>query len=162
VNVFVTGATGFVTGAVARRLLGRGDTVRALVRDTARARGLAGAQLIQGDLGNEDALRVGMDGVDAVIHGAAMYEIGLTAAQRKAMHEANVTGTERVLSLAADQRVPRVVYISRPSPSSATRADVSSTRRSSAATPRSRPTTRRRKCALTTSPSAWLRAACRW
>lgn len=110
--VFVTGATGFVTGNVARRLLARGDTVRALVRDPARAAGIAGAELIAGDLGNADAVTEGMRGADAVIHGAAMYEIGLSDAQRRGMFDANVRGTERVLSMARDLAVPRVVYIS--------------------------------------------------
>jgi dihydroflavonol-4-reductase len=110
-RVFITGATGFVTGNVARRLVARGDTVRALVRDPSRAR-LDGAELVQGDLANEEALRVGAHGADAVIHGAAMYEIGLTKAQRDAMLEANVRGTARVLSAAKAAGVGRVVYIS--------------------------------------------------
>jgi len=111
-QVFITGATGFVTGRVARRLIDRGDGVRALVRDTARAGRLDGADLVQGDLANEQALRVGIDGVDAVIHGAAMYEIGLTKAQRDAMLAANVRGTAHVLSAAKAAGVQRVVYIS--------------------------------------------------
>lgn len=111
-KVFITGATGFVTGLVARKLVDRGDRVRALVRDPSRARRLAGAELVQGDLGNEDALRVGMSGVDAVIHGAAMYEIGLSQRQRAAMLEANVRGTAHVLSAAKAAHVGRVVYIS--------------------------------------------------
>jgi dihydroflavonol-4-reductase len=112
VKVFITGATGFVTGTVARRLIARGDTVRALVRDPGRAGRLGNAELIQGDLSNDDAIRMGVQGVDAVIHGAAMYEIGLTKRQRDAMFEANVRGTARVLSAAKSAHVPKVVYIS--------------------------------------------------
>lgn len=111
-NVFITGATGFVTGNVARKLLARGDTVRALVRDPGRAGHLDGAELVHGDLANEDALRTGMQGVDAVIHGAAIYEIGLTKRQRETMFETNVRGTARVLSAAKSARVGKVVYIS--------------------------------------------------
>lgn len=111
-RVFVTGATGFVTGTVARKLIARGDTMRALVRDPGRAGRLGNAELVQGDLGNEDALRQGMHGVDAVIHGAAMYEIGLTKRQREVMFETNVRGTARVLSAAKSARIPKVVYIS--------------------------------------------------
>ena len=111
-KVFITGATGFVTGNVARRLIARGVSVRALVRDPDRASGLVGADLVRGDLANEEALRVGMDGADAVIHGAAMYEIGLTRGQRAKMFEANVRGTAHVLSAAKAAGVPRVVYIS--------------------------------------------------
>jgi nucleoside-diphosphate-sugar epimerase len=112
VKVFVTGATGFVTGNVARQLVARGVTVRALVRDPQRATGLSGAELVQGDLANEEALRVGMNGADAVIHGAAMYEIGLTPEQRARMFETNVRGTAHVLSAAKAAGVPRAVYIS--------------------------------------------------
>jgi dihydroflavonol-4-reductase len=112
VKVFITGATGFVTANVARLLIGRGDAVRALVRDPGRAGGLAGAELVQGDLASADALRAGMDGVDAVIHGAAMYQIGLDRRGHAAMLEANVRGTAHVLSAAKVAGIPRVVYIS--------------------------------------------------
>ena len=111
-KVFVTGASGFVTGAVARALVARGDTVRALVRDARRARRLEGVELIHGELANENALRAGMQGADAVIHGAAMYEIGLDKRQREAMHEANVRGTAHVLSTARAAAIPRIVYLS--------------------------------------------------
>jgi nucleoside-diphosphate-sugar epimerase len=112
VRVFITGATGFVSGNVARRLVARGVTVRALVRDVTRAPSLSGAELVPGDLANEEALRVGMDGTDAVIHGAAMYEIGLTRERRARMFEANVRGTAHVLSAAKAAGIPRVVHIS--------------------------------------------------
>ena len=111
-KVFVTGASGFVMGAVARALVARGDTVRALVRDARRARRLEGVELIHGELANENALRAGMQGADAVIHGAAMYEIGLDKRQREAMHEANVRGTAHVLSTARAAAIPRIVYLS--------------------------------------------------
>ncbi|MDQ2951139.1 MAG: NAD-dependent epimerase/dehydratase family protein [Chloroflexota bacterium] len=111
-KVFVTGASGFVTGAVARALVARGDTVRALVRDPRRVRRLEGIEPIYGDLANEHALRTGMQGADAVIHGAAMYEVGLNKKQREAMHEANVRGTAHVLSTARAAGIPRTVYIS--------------------------------------------------
>ena len=53
-----------------------------------------------------------MEGADAVIHGAAMYEIGLNKAQRARMLDANVRGTAHVLSTAKSAGVSRVVYIS--------------------------------------------------
>lgn len=111
-RVFVTGATGFVTGAAVRLLLARGDTVAALVRDPSRARPLGGAEIIPGDLADYEALRRGMSGADAVIHGAAMYEIGVAGDRRRAMFDANVRGTERVLSVARDLGIARAVYVS--------------------------------------------------
>jgi nucleoside-diphosphate-sugar epimerase len=114
VNVFVTGATGFVTGTLTLQLLARGDQVRALVRDASRGRILsrAGVTAVAGDLSDAGALRRGMEGVDAVVHGAAMYSVGIAPSQRPAMFAANVTGTERVLEAARAAGVRRVAYIS--------------------------------------------------
>jgi len=113
-KVFVTGATGFVTGTVTLQLLARGDEVRALVRDASRAQTLAraGVDLFTGDLSDGGALHRGMAGVDAVVHGAAMYEVGIPPSRRPAMFAANVTGTEHVLEAALDAGVRRVAYIS--------------------------------------------------
>ena len=113
-KVFVTGATGFLTGAVTLQLLARGDEVRALVRDPSRAETLenAGVTLVKGDLADGDALRRGMQGVDAAVHGAAMYEVGIPPSRRPAMFAANVTGTERVLEAARAAGVRRVAYVS--------------------------------------------------
>lgn len=111
-DVFVTGATGFLTGAVARGLLARGDRVRALVRDPSRARGLDGAELVRGDLADAAALEHGMRGADAVVHGAAIYAVGIPRSRRPQMFETNVVGAERVLSLAAETGVRRIVHVS--------------------------------------------------
>ena len=113
-KVFVTGATGFVTGTVTMQLLARGDEVRALVRDASRAQTLAraGVDLFTGDLSDGAALHRGMAGVDAVVHGAAMYEVGIPPSRRAEMFAANVTGTEHVLEAALDAGVRRVAYIS--------------------------------------------------
>jgi uncharacterized protein YbjT (DUF2867 family) len=69
-TVLVTGATGGQGGAVARRLLGNGWAVRALVRDpaTRRAGDLAalGARLVTGDLDDPESLRAATRGVHGV------------------------------------------------------------------------------------------------
>ena len=113
-KVFVTGATGFIGGHVVRKLLDRGDDVVALVRDPARATDLAeqGAALFKGDLSDQEALRKGMHGCDAVIHGAAIYEVGIPRERHAAMYAANVVGTENVLRAAQAERIPKVVYVS--------------------------------------------------
>jgi len=114
VKVFVTGGTGFIGGEVVRQLRQRGDEVVALVRNPGKAAKLTelGCELASGDLSDEGALRRGMQGCDAVIHAAAMYEVGIPAKQRPAMWEANVAGTERVMKAALAEQVPRVVYVS--------------------------------------------------
>ena len=113
-KVFLTGATGFIGGHVVRHLRDRGDEVVCLARNPEKAQDLAalGCELVEGDLGNEAAIRAGMTGCDAVIHGAAVYEVGIPKSERKAMYEANVLGTERVLRTALEERIPKVVYIS--------------------------------------------------
>ena len=113
-KVFVTGATGFIGSTVVRDLRARGDEVTCLVRSPEKGRDLAslGCELIQGDLSDDAALRTGMEGADAVIHGAAVYEVGIPKSEHTAMYEANVLGTERVLRAVLDAKVPKVVYIS--------------------------------------------------
>jgi dihydroflavonol-4-reductase len=53
-----------------------------------------------------------MTGCDAVIHGAAIYEVGIPASEHEAMRQANVVGTENALGAALDAKVPKVVYVS--------------------------------------------------
>jgi nucleoside-diphosphate-sugar epimerase len=114
VKVFVTGGTGFIGGAVVRQLRTRGDDVVALVRNPAKGAALEelGCTLVAGDLNDERAIRAGMEGCDAAIHGAAVYEVGIPVSERKSMQEANVGGTERVLGAALEAGIPKVVYVS--------------------------------------------------
>lgn len=113
-KVFVTGGTGFIGGEVVRQLRDRGDEVVCLVRTPAKAERLEalGCKLHAGDLADEAAIRAGIEGCDAVIHAAAVYEVGIPASQRPAMRDANVGGTERVLGAALAAKVPKVVYVS--------------------------------------------------
>ena len=113
-KVFVTGGTGFIGGEVARQLRARGDEVVCLARNAEKAAKLTalGCEIVSGDLGDEAALRRGMEGCEGVVHAAAMYEVGIPARQRPAMWEANVAGTEHVLKAALDAAVPKLVYVS--------------------------------------------------
>jgi len=114
VKVFVTGGTGFIGGAIVRQLRERGDEVVVLARNPAKAAEAAalGSEIVRGDLGDERAIREGMRGCDAVIHAAAVYEVGIPASARPAMRDANVGGTERVLGAALAEKIPKVVYVS--------------------------------------------------
>lgn len=113
-RVFVTGGTGFIGGTVARQLRDRGDDVVCLVRSPEKAAKLTelGCVLVGGDLGDAEAMRSGMEGCDAVVHAAAMYEVGIPAKQHPAMWEANVAGTEHAMNAALEAKVPRIVYVS--------------------------------------------------
>jgi nucleoside-diphosphate-sugar epimerase len=113
-RVFVTGGTGFIGGQVVRRLRERGDEVRALVRSPDKGQALAdlGCELVSGTLSNKDAIGAGIQGCEAAIHGAAVYEVGIPESEHRAMYEANVIGTENVLRAALEAKLPKVVYIS--------------------------------------------------
>ena len=113
-KVFLTGATGFVIGAVARVLRARDDEVTALVRNPSRAASLSalGCKLVAGDVVDPTAAVPDLRDCDALIHGAAIYEIGVTAERRRAMEETNVSGTRRMLDAARSAGTPRIVYIS--------------------------------------------------
>jgi nucleoside-diphosphate-sugar epimerase len=114
VKVFVTGGTGFIGGALVRQLRARSDEVVALVRNPAKGAALSelGCELVAGDLNDERAIRAGMAGCDAVVHAAAVYEVGIPVNERQSMKEANVGGTERVLGAALEAKIAKVVYVS--------------------------------------------------
>jgi dihydroflavonol-4-reductase len=113
-KAFVTGATGFIGGHVARKLRERGDDVVALVRSPGKAgslRGL-GCELVQGDLSDGDAIARATAGCDAVFHIGAMYKVGIPKSEHPAMYDANVLGTQRVIDAATEAGVARIVYVS--------------------------------------------------
>lgn len=113
-KIFLTGGTGFIGAKVAERLRERGDHVKALIRTPTKATHLEeiGCELVQGDLSDEHPMQAAMIGCDAVIHGAAVYSVGIPDRDHQAMFDANVRGTERVLRAALRTEVPKVVYIS--------------------------------------------------
>ena len=111
-HTFVTGGTGFVGGAVVRRLLEAGHEVWALVRagsDTRQLDGLA-VERVEGDLSNRESLRRGVDGCDWVFHVAALYSFW--GHSWKDFYQANVEGTRNVLEASRQAGVGRVVYTS--------------------------------------------------
>ena len=106
----------------------RGDEVVALVRNPAKADALRelGCELVEGDLASLDAIKQGVEGADAVIHGGAIYQVGIKASEREGMFDANVRGTARVLDAAIEARIPRIVFISSAVVFGDTRGDVAS------------------------------------
>ena len=113
-RAFVTGATGFIGGHVARKLRERGDEVVALVRSPDKAAELRelGCELVEGDLSDEAAIRKGVEGCDSVFHVGAAYKVGVPKSEHEGMWDANVRGTERVLDAAIEAGIPKIVYVS--------------------------------------------------
>jgi nucleoside-diphosphate-sugar epimerase len=110
-RVCVTGATGFLGGAVIRRLIAEGIAVRALARPSARADELAarGAEVVRGDLRDSAAIARAVEGADVVYHVAAMVEAPGDLAD---FLDANRGGTERVFQAALQQGVRHILYTS--------------------------------------------------
>ncbi len=109
---FLTGATGFIGGHVARQLLADSHEIVALVRTPEKALALRelGVELAPGDITEPDTLRGPMEGVDGVFHLAAWYKLG--ARDRAMAHAINMDGTRNVLEAARDLAVPKIVYTS--------------------------------------------------
>src|SRR5918999_699593 len=73
-RVFLTGGSGLIGGALAARLVERGDEVLALARSDEAARALAGCvtRVVRGDVLDEDAMAAGMAGCALVYHVAGV------------------------------------------------------------------------------------------
>ena len=70
-RILVTGATGYVGGRLAPRLVDAGHTVRALARDPGRLRDAAWAgdvEIVKGDLEVPSDVRRAVEGIDVVYH----------------------------------------------------------------------------------------------
>ena len=111
-EALVTGGTGFIGSWVARTLVDEGWTVRCLVRESSPREQLEGCEVtfVPGDLRDEASLREAASGCDAVFHAAAYY--ALWSSDPSAFVEINVEGTRRVLAIAKEVGVRRVVYTS--------------------------------------------------
>jgi dihydroflavonol-4-reductase len=111
-NVFLTGATGFVGSHVAHAFAAQGARLRLLVRSTSRLDNLQGlpAETVIGDLRNPDGLRTALEGCEVLVHVAADYRLWVRDPQT--MYAANVDGTRNLLALARELGVAKVVYTS--------------------------------------------------
>lgn len=110
-TVLITGATGQVGHAIARRLAGDGVEVRALVRSPERAQVLPeGVQPVFGDVTDAPSLHAALDGCATVYHAA-----GIPEQWRRDTGEfarVNVEGTRNVVEAALAAGVERFVYTS--------------------------------------------------
>lgn len=108
----VTGASGFVGGHLARRLLAAGRRVRALARSPLPELAALGAEVVSADVADREAMRAACGGVGTVFHTAA--RVGVWG-PRAEFERTNVGGAESVLAACRDQHVPRLVFTSSPS-----------------------------------------------
>jgi len=110
--VFITGASGFIGGKIAERLLADGRRVRVLSRRPLPELEARGVEVIPGDLHDVHALRRGCASAETVFHVAG--RVGVWGSRRE-FFRVNVEGTRNVISACREAGVPRLVYTSSPS-----------------------------------------------
>jgi len=109
---FITGASGFIGGKIAERLLAEGRRVRVLARRPLPHLEALGAEVIPGDLDNREALRRGCLGTETVFHVAG--RVGVWGPCSEFFH-VNLGGTKNVIAACREANIPRLVYTSSPS-----------------------------------------------
>lgn len=115
-NILVTGGTGFVGAYIIKELVQQGFSVRAIKRTTAQLPEfiepaiLNKVDWVEGDILDVVALEEAMQGIDAVIHSAAV--VSFSKKERSKMYHVNIEGTKNVVNTSLETGVPRIVYIS--------------------------------------------------
>lgn len=107
----VTGATGHVGNVLVRKLLERGEAVRALILPGESREPISGLRVeaVEGDVLNVDALFKSMQGVRGVFHLAGV--ISIMPGPNPIVRKVNVDGTKNVLRAAAEHGI-KMIYTS--------------------------------------------------
>ncbi len=113
----ITGVAGFIGSALARAVLERGDRVRGLDNfSTGRPENIAEIRnridFREIDLADASTIGNVCEGVDFVLHQAAIPSVPRSVADPVSTHKANINGTLNLLLAARDARVKRLVFAS--------------------------------------------------
>lgn len=108
--IFLTGASGYVGMRLGERLAGQGRRLRCLVLpdDRADPSRRFPTQLVRGDVCDLESFAAYGDGVDAIVHGAAV----MPPARADRIREVNVRGTANMIEFARRWSIRRFVYFS--------------------------------------------------
>jgi dihydroflavonol-4-reductase len=110
--ILVTGATGHIGNVLVRRLVEKGEKVRALIwrgEDTTPIRGL-NVESFEGDVLDPESLKAAFIGIDKVFHLAGI--ISIMPGENSMVRRVNVEGTRNILQAALRAGVGRVIYTS--------------------------------------------------
>lgn len=112
--IFITGATGLLGSFICKDLLARGYKVRAIKRETSSMTLLGDAadkiHWVIGDMNDTATLKESLEGVEAVIHGAAI--ISFDKRDEDKMYKTNVQGTADLVNTCLKVGVTNFVHIS--------------------------------------------------
>ncbi len=114
-KILVTGGTGFLGSYIIKQLIENGYSVRAIRRSSKTPHWISSAifekvEWLEGDVLDVVALEDAMDGVDTVIHSAAV--VSLSKKYRAEMYKINVEGTANVVNVALEKNIKRFIHIS--------------------------------------------------
>ena len=114
-RILVTGGTGFLGGYILQELVEKGYSVRAIRRGTAQpvfipAAILEKVEWVKGDILDVIGLEEAMDGMDGVVHAAAM--VSFSRRDRHDLFQTNVEGTANVVNIALEKNIKRFIHIS--------------------------------------------------
>jgi len=111
-NYLVTGGAGFIGSHISEELLKRGHRVRVVDNlVTGYQRNLRdGVEFIKGDLAEREVARAAVDGMDYVIHQAAIPSVPRSVDKPEESHRANVDSTMQILLASRDAGIRRVVF----------------------------------------------------
>ncbi|OPZ18414.1 MAG: 3 beta-hydroxysteroid dehydrogenase/Delta 5--_4-isomerase [Bacteroidetes bacterium ADurb.BinA245] len=113
--ILVTGGTGFLGSYIIKLLVEKGYRVRAIRRSSKLPTWMdesvfKNVEWVEGDVLDVVALEEAMEGVEAVIHSAAV--VSFLKKERKTMYQVNIDGTTNVVNVMLEKNINRLVYIS--------------------------------------------------
>jgi len=113
--VLVTGGTGFIGAYIIKELVEKGHRVRAIRRSNKLPFFISPdildkVEWVNGDVLDVISLNEAMNGVDAVIHSAAV--VSFLKKERAQMYNTNVDGTANIVNLALENNIKKLVHIS--------------------------------------------------
>jgi len=116
-NYLVTGGAGFIGSNIAEELIRRGEKVRILDNFSTGQRHniepfFDSVELIEGDVRSYHIVREAAEGMDFILHEAALPSVPRSIRDPITSNEVNVTGTLNILHAARDAKVRRVVFAS--------------------------------------------------
>ncbi len=108
----VTGATGFLGSHIVRKLAGRGEKVRILLRRSSKTVNIddMDVEKVYGDVTDMESVRKAIDGCDTLYHAAGV--VSFKQADYKKMEDVNVGGTNNVFTAAMEAGIKKAVYTS--------------------------------------------------